>query len=186
MKTVQSKSVCPVESAGGLDMPIRKWLQNPRKILQPYIKNNMSVLDFGCGTGYFTIEIARLLNGTGKVVTADLQQGMLDILKTKIKQNSLKYDIYLHKCEENSIGLNEKFDFILAFYMFHEVPNQEVTIKELKTLLNPNGKILIIEPKIHVSKNDFRGLEKFISNNGFKILGKPDILFSMSLLFSLK
>ena len=39
--------VCPVELAGSLDNKIRKWFQNPQKILAPYIKEGMkySILD---------------------------------------------------------------------------------------------------------------------------------------------
>jgi len=73
-----NNNICPVEKAGGLDNSIRKILQHPRKILRPYIKEGMSVLDLGCGPGYFSLEIAKLLNESGKVIAADLQQGMLD------------------------------------------------------------------------------------------------------------
>lgn len=45
--------VCPVELAGSLDNKIRKWFQNPQKILAPYIKEGMKVLDIGCGPGFF-------------------------------------------------------------------------------------------------------------------------------------
>ena len=45
--------ICPVENAGGLDNGIRRWLQNPRKILGPYINEGMTALDFGCGARIF-------------------------------------------------------------------------------------------------------------------------------------
>ena len=48
------KRVCPVERAGSLDNHIRRWLQNPAKILGPYIKERMKVLDLGCGPGFFS------------------------------------------------------------------------------------------------------------------------------------
>jgi hypothetical protein len=44
---VEKTRVCPVERAGSLDNGIRKWLQNPRKILGPYIEEGMTVLDLG-------------------------------------------------------------------------------------------------------------------------------------------
>ena len=47
--------VCPVELANSFDSKIRKWLQNPRKILSPYIKEGMTVLDIGCGPGFFSM-----------------------------------------------------------------------------------------------------------------------------------
>jgi 2-polyprenyl-3-methyl-5-hydroxy-6-metoxy-1,4-benzoquinol methylase len=53
--------VCPVERAASLDNRIRRWLQNPQKILRPYIEKGMTVLDIGCGPGFFSIDMAQLV-----------------------------------------------------------------------------------------------------------------------------
>jgi hypothetical protein len=45
----KNNRVCPVERAGSLDLSIRRWFQSPRKILAPYVKEGMTVLDFGGG-----------------------------------------------------------------------------------------------------------------------------------------
>ena len=66
-KEINSR-ICPVELSGGLDNSIRKLLQNPRKILKPYITEGMTVLDLGCGPGFFTIEIANMLSDSGRSV----------------------------------------------------------------------------------------------------------------------
>jgi len=50
--------LCPVKHAGTLDNKIRKMLQDPKKILGPYIKKGISVLDLGCGPGFFTVAMA--------------------------------------------------------------------------------------------------------------------------------
>ena len=52
--------VCPAELAGTLDNPLRRLFQNPERILKPYLTRGMTVLDLGCGPGYFSIEIAKL------------------------------------------------------------------------------------------------------------------------------
>jgi hypothetical protein len=44
--------VCPVEIAGGLDNRIRRWLQEPCRMLAPYVSDDMTALDFGCGPGF--------------------------------------------------------------------------------------------------------------------------------------
>jgi len=77
METKRSQRVCPVENAGGLDNSVRRLLHNPAKILKPYIHEGMTILDLGCGPGVFTVEIATLLNCSGKVIAADLQEGCL-------------------------------------------------------------------------------------------------------------
>jgi ubiquinone/menaquinone biosynthesis C-methylase UbiE len=177
----RNSDVCSVESAGFLDLKLRKLFQNPEKILKPYIKIDMNVLDVGCGPGFFTIEISKLLNGSGKVIAADLQEGML--LKIKDKKEKLKLNnIQVHKTKKNTLNLDEKVDFILVFYMLHEVPNQKIFLEELKELLNKNGKILISEPKGHVNEKNFEKSEQIMTESGFKIIERPKIFFSRSVL----
>ena len=169
-----SKSkVCSVEKAGGLDNKFRRFLQNPKKILKPYIKEGMTVLDLGCGPGFFTIEIAKMTGASGKVIAADLQDGMLQKVKDKISGTPLEQIISLHKCEENKIGLNETVDFILAYYFVHEVPDQDVLFKEIYTILKPGGNMLIVEPPFHVSKAGFNEMLTKIENAGLEIISEP-------------
>jgi ubiquinone/menaquinone biosynthesis C-methylase UbiE len=172
MKT-DNKSVCPVELAGGLDNRLRRFLQNPRKILAPYIRPKMTALDLGCGPGFFTIEMGRMLYGSGKVVAADLQQGMLDKVVAKIKGTVLENTIQLHKCQDDRIGLAEKVDFILAFFMVHEVPDHDKLFAEVKTLLKPGGRMLIIEPNFHVSKKSFNSMMEIIHKYGLTEIDRP-------------
>ncbi|NTV46785.1 MAG: methyltransferase domain-containing protein, partial [Chlorobiales bacterium] len=121
----EKQRVCPVELAGSLDSPIRRWLQDPQKILCPYIEEGMTVLDIGCGPGFFSIGMAQLVGKTGRVIAADLQEGMLQKIRDKISGTELEKRITLHKCEETRIGVSEPVDFVLLFYMVHEVPNKE-------------------------------------------------------------
>ena len=78
MKNEENPYVCPSRHAGSLDNSFRRWLQNPQKILAPYIKEGMTVLDVGCGPGFFSVEIAKMVGKNGKVISADLQDGMLE------------------------------------------------------------------------------------------------------------
>ena len=160
--------ICPVEKAGSLDTKFRRLWQNPRKILGPYIDQGMTVLDFGCGPGYFTIDMAKMVGKTGRVIAADLQEGMLQKLKDKIQGTELEKCITLHRSEANKIGLSENVDFALVFYVVHEIVNQEDFFKELASIIEPNGQVLIVEPPFHVSKSDFLQTIRKAENAGFK------------------
>jgi ubiquinone/menaquinone biosynthesis C-methylase UbiE len=179
-----NKRICPVELAGGLDNSIRRLLQNPQKLLRPYIREGMTVLDLGCGPGFFSVEIAKMLNDSGKVIAADLQQGMLEKINKKIKGTELEQRIKIHKCEDIKIGVTENVDFVLVFYMIHEVPNQDNLLRELKSILKPDGKIFIIEPKFHVSKKSFEEMINRIKDIGFEIIDRPKVFFSRTVLFT--
>ena len=178
--------VCPVELAGSLDSKIRKWIHNPIKIMRPYIKEGMTVLDIGCGPGFFSIEIARMVKDSGKVIAADLQEGMLEIVNQKIKGTELDRRIVLHKCGEDEIGITGNVDFIFAFYMIHEVRDQNNLFRELKSILKSGGKIYIIEPKLHVSKKSFEEMINRIKDMGFEITGRPKVFFSRTVLLTIK
>lgn len=175
---------CPVELAGSLDNSIRRFLQKPQKLLAPYIKKGMTVLDLGCGPGFFTVEIAALLQGSGKVIAADLQQGMLEKVSEKIRGTEIEQRIELHKCENTKIGITEKVDFIMAIYMVHEVPNQKVLFEELKSILVEGGKIYIIEPKFHVSNKNFDNMIGILEKQGYKVIDKPKVFFSRAVVLT--
>ena len=184
MAADNNNRVCPVELSGSLDNLARKLVQNPRKILKPYISEGMTVMDLGCGPGFFTIEIAKMLNNSGKIVAVDLQQGMLEKVKDKIKGTSLEKRIELHKCQEEKIGIEEKFDFVLAFYMVHEVPDQDKLFNEVRSQLNPLGKFLIVEPKFHVSSKSFEEMIHRSKTVGFEIADRPKVFFSRAVLLT--
>lgn len=186
MNKEENIRICPVEKAGGLDNSVRRLLQNPQKILRPYINKGMTVLDIGCGPGFFTIEIAKMLSNSGKVIAADLQEGMLEKLIQKIRGTELEQIIEIHKCQNDNIGVKENVDFVLAFYMIHEVLNQDKLFLELKSILKPNGMIYIIEPKFHVSKKSFDDMINRIINIGFVIIDRPKVFFSRTVLLTIK
>ena len=173
--------VCPVELANSLDNRIRRWLQNPQKILAPYIREGMTVLDIGCGPGFFSVEIAKRVGKSGRVISADLQSGMLEKLRNKIKGTELEDRIKLVKCDKDKVNVVDKVDLILAFFMVHEVPDKGAFFLELKNILNENGLFLLIEPKLfHVSEKAFRETTVLAEGAGFKIYQGPKLPFSWS------
>ncbi len=174
--------VCPVERAGSLDNRFRRWLQNPLKILGPYIKEGWTVLDLGCGPGFFSIDIAQMVGKSGRVIASDLQEGMLQKLRDKIQGTELEERITLHKCEENRIGVSESVDFVLLFYMVHEVPNQEEFFNEIGSILNPNGHVLMVEPPFHVSKKAFEETIRSARGAGLTPAERPKVLLSKTVI----
>jgi ubiquinone/menaquinone biosynthesis C-methylase UbiE len=178
MKHDEAQRVCPLEKAGLLDFALRRLLQNPKKILQPYVSEGMTALDLGCGPGFFTLEMARLVGGSGKVIAADLQAGMLEIVRAKIRNSDLAPRVKFHLCPANRIGVAEKCDFVLVFYMLHEVPDPGAFLREIRALLAANGRVLLVEPKWHVTPKAFLYAVAVMEQAGFTILERPAIRFS--------
>ena len=184
MYRTDKNRVCPVEKAGMLDSTFRRLFQNPNSILKPHIKDGMTVLDLGCGSGFFAFDLAKMLHKKGKVIAADLQTGMLALLKEKVEGTPLAESIELHHCQKDKIGLEEQVDFVLAFYMIHEVPDQKALFTELKSTLKPGGKAFIIEPKVHVSKQRFNEMITNANEIGFATVERPKVFFSRTVVLS--
>ena len=183
--TKTENRVCHTQLAGSLDNRLRRWIHNPSKILKDYIFEGMTVLDVGCGPGLFTLEMAHKVGKSGRVLAADLHQEMLDIVKNKVLNTELQNRISFIKCSNNSLNINSKFDFGLAFYMVHEVPDKDRFFKELKLQMNAHAKILIVEPKIfHVSKKDFNEMKLIAAESGFKIKDGPKVFGSQSVILT--
>ena len=175
-----------VEKAGALEGRIRLLLQNPGKILKGYIHPGMTVLDLGCGTGYFTLEIAKLLENRGKVIAVDVQVGMLDRLKQKLENSEFRNQIQIHNNRENTLSLTDRIDFILAFYSFHEMKYIDSIIYELQKSIKQETKILISEQKFHVSKHSFNTIVQKLENIGFEIYKRPKIFLSRTVIMQIK
>ena len=178
----ENQRICPVERAGSLDSRIRRWLQNPQKLLGPYIEEGMTVLDLGCGPGFFSIDMAQMVGRSGRVIASDLQEGMLEKLRAKIQGTELEERIALHKCEKNRIGVSGHVDFVLAFYMVHEVSDQKAFFSEIGSILKPNGQVLIVEPPFHVSKRAFEGTVRIAMDAGLTDVERPKVLLSKAVM----
>lgn len=173
--------VCPVELAHSLDSRMRRWLQDPGRILAPYVKEGMTVLDIGCGPGFFSIEIAKMVGRSGKVVSADLQEGMLQKLRDKVSGTELEERIELVRCERDSINVRRRIDLILAFFMVHEVPDKDSLFRQLKAILDDRGQFLLVEPRLfHVSREEFALTTKIAQSAGFSVSPGPKVRFSWS------
>jgi ubiquinone/menaquinone biosynthesis C-methylase UbiE len=141
----------------------------------------MTVLDVGCGPGLFAIEMAQMVGKSGRVIAVDLQEGMLEKLRNKIYGTALAERITLHKCEADSIGISDKVDFALAFYMVHEVPNQQEYFEEVRSILKPGGLLLIAEPPFHVSKRAFEETIGKARDAGLAPVERPRVFLSKAI-----
>jgi ubiquinone/menaquinone biosynthesis C-methylase UbiE len=178
--------VCPPGHSWALDNSFRRLIHNPDSIFKDLIKPGFSIIDLGCGPGTFTIDLAEYAGPEGSVLAVDLQKEMLDTLKNKAANYGMADRIICHQCSKNSLNLIEQADFILAFYMVHEVPDQKRFYTEVTENLKPDGTFLIVEPKFHLSKKGFLESLKTAENCGLEIIEKRKIRFSRSCLMGKK
>ncbi|MGD9138510.1 MAG: class I SAM-dependent methyltransferase [Desulfobacterales bacterium] len=174
--------VCPASHAGFLSTSLRRLIHNPEKILAGLVEPGQIVADIGCGPGFFTLPLARLVGEKGTVIAADLQAEMLDRLRARAARRDIINTIQYHLCEPERIGITEKLDFILAFYMVHEVPSPDAFFQETRTMLNPGGRMLYVEPKFHISRDKFQTMVERAEASGWHCHGSPKIFLSRAVI----
>ncbi len=180
-----AERVCPVWVGYFLISPIRRLLQNPEKILGPFIKEGMQVLDIGPAMGFFSLPMAKMVGANGKVIGVDIQENMIKKLEKRAHKKGLLNRMELRICDENSFGiddLNGKVDFALAFAVVHELPDIPAFFSQVYNSLKPQRKLLITEPKGHLKDEDFNETLTIANKQGFKAISYPKIGGSRSVL----
>lgn len=138
-----------------IDNPLRRMAHPPEKILGDFVKPGMTVVDTGCGTGFFTLAMARMVGESGKVIAVDLQAEALVHVEKKAEMAGLNRTIETWKCEADDIGKLPQVDFALSFYMAHEVPDIDSFFSRMAQCVKPGGALLLVEPYFHVSRKNF-------------------------------
>jgi ubiquinone/menaquinone biosynthesis C-methylase UbiE len=150
--------VCPYWKGYVLINPLRKLFENPNRILGPFVQEGMIVLEPGCGMGYFTLPLARMVGPKGRIIALDIQPKMLAALKRRSERVGLLDRIELRHIRHDGLGVEDmldKVDFAVALYVVHEVPNQASFFTEVRQALRQGSKLLVVEPKGHVSQDQF-------------------------------
>lgn len=178
--------VCPWWFAYTFDNPLRRLFQRPEAILAPHVTTGMTVMDVGCGMGFFSIAMARLVGDEGCVISVDLQPQMLAAVKRRAAKAGLVHRIRMHQCAPDVIGVEVEggVDFALGFWMAHEVPSLGAFLSQIRSCLAPSGRLLIAEPRMHVSREDFRRTTDQALEAGFVLVEEPRIRLSRAALFS--
>ena len=176
--------VHPASRAWLLDNPLRRLLQSPKRIVGRYISPGDTVLDIGCGPGFFARPMAAMVGEEGRVIAADVQEEMLAMLAERAGREGLLDRIRLHRTEPGSPGFTGlgPVDFALAFYVVHEVPEGEGLLREVAVALRPGGLMLLVEPKDEVTAAEFERTVRAAEAAGLTVAGTPRILLSRTAL----
>lgn len=179
--------VCPPWVGYLLLNPLRRLIEDPDQVLGPFIREGMTVLEPGCGMGFFTLPLARMVGPHGRVVAVDLQEKMLSVLRRRAEKTGLLDRIELRLAESGTLGVKDligKVNLVAALHMVHEIPDQAAFFSEVRKTLKPEGKLLIIEPRGHVSRAQFEQTVIAAEKAGFRVETSPGKLRSRSALLT--
>ena len=161
------------------EQPCPQTIAITEEILSPFVKPGDTAVDIGCGGGFFSAGLAELVGTTGKVISVDLQPEMLEYTRAYAEKRGVIDRITLHQCTSDSLKLEgTRANFVLAFYVVHEIPDHESLFKQVRDVLLPDGKFLIVEPNGHVKPNEFAAMIEVAQKAGFKPVETVKVLFS--------
>lgn len=173
---------CPWWFAYTFDNPLRGLVHRPSALLEGLVASGDTVVDVGCGLGFFTIGMAELVGPAGRVIAIDLQQEMLDRTRKRAERRGLADRIEFRKCTADRLDVGHTVDFVLAFWMLHEVADQRAFLSEVHAALKPTGHLLVAEPKGHVSPAFFDREAARVREAGFQLIDGPHVRWSRAML----
>jgi ubiquinone/menaquinone biosynthesis C-methylase UbiE len=147
--------------------PLRRLLENPEKLLSPFVRQGMTVVDYGCAMGFFTLPMARMVGLHGKVIAVDIQEKMLIRLKRRAERAGLLDRIQPTRPEDVEKLKDGVVDFAAAIHVVHELTEPQAFFREMRRVLKPGGKLLVVEPTFHVGQVDFEASIKHAVTAGF-------------------
>lgn len=178
----RQKCVCPWWFISVFDNPIRRCFHNPEWVLKGLVCPGDRALDLGCGRGYFTIPMARLAGATGSVTAVDIQARMLAGVQRRAERAGMLPRIQLHQADRSGLGVTGPFDVALAFWVVHEVADQAALFQQMGEALRPGGRLLMVEPKVHVTGTAFARSLAVARAAGWERMGGLQVSLSRAVL----
>lgn len=178
VSTAKQERVCPWWLGYLLACPLRSLFQNPAKILGPYVREGMIVLEPGPGMGFFTLELARRVGDAGRVVAVDIQPKMLERLERRAAKAGLRNRVVTRLVPPDSMELHDlagMVDFALAFAVVHEMPDGARFFREVSEALKPGGAVLLVEPPGHVKVEAFDQELSAAGRAGLTVVDRPKV-----------
>lgn len=137
----------------------KRWLdKNASEVLAEVgVAAGQVVLDFGCGSGTYTIPAAKLVGEGGKVYALDISRRALDRMERKAEREGLKNIVRIDSSggEEIPMG-DETVDHMLLIDVLQEIDDREALFDEVYRALKPEG-VVTVYP-MHMSIEEVEGL----------------------------
>ena len=156
-----------------------------------HLKPGQTVCDMGCGNGFYTLKLAKLVGEKGQVLAVDIQPEMLSLLNERAKEEKLSNIKPILGTPVDPNLPQGKIDLILCVDVYHEFSNPEEMLAVMRKSLTPGGRIALAEFRAEDPKVPIKPLHKMTKEqilkewpaNGFKLVEQFDKLPWQHLMF---
>jgi ubiquinone/menaquinone biosynthesis C-methylase UbiE len=155
------------------------------------VKPGQTVCDMGCGNGFYTLQLARLVGEQGSVLAVDIQSEMLHLLSERAKEANIN-NIQLIQGTAIDPKLPEGgVDLILLVDVYHEFSHPQQMLDAMRRALKPQGRIALVEFRLEdrdvpiklLHKMSKQQILKEFPPNGYKLVEQFDKLPWQHLMF---
>jgi ubiquinone/menaquinone biosynthesis C-methylase UbiE len=156
-----------------------------------HVKPGDVVCDLGCGNGFYTLKLAKLVGDKGKVVAVDIQREMLELLKDRATEEKItNIEPLLGTTVDPKLPANS-IDLVLLVDVYHEFSNPEEMLVAIRKSLKPGGRVALAEFRAEDPNVPIKPLHKMskvqimkeFPPNGFKLVEEFDKLPWQHLMF---
>lgn len=155
------------------------------------IRPGQVVCDMGCGNGFYTLELARMVGREGRVLAVDIQSEMLRLLDERARKDGLTNIELIHGTPIDPKLPDGSVDLILLVDVYHEFSHPEQMLRAMRKALAPQGRIALAEfrledPQVPIKllhKMSKRQILKEFPPGGFKLVRQFDGLPWQHLMF---
>jgi len=170
----------------------REREEDCRRLLEELrVQPGQTVCDMGCGNGFYTLQLARLVGNSGKVYAVDIQPEMLTLLRDRLKKQGIGNVVPLLGSEADPRLPQGALDLVVLVDVYHEFSRPEEMLAAIRKSLKPSGRIAVAEFRAEDPKVPIRPLHKMskqqilkeFSANGFRLVGQFDGLPWQHLMF---
>lgn len=175
----------PHQFADMLDHPWRLRYREPVDTVGIFgISTGMTVLDLGCGTGTFTVEMARMVGPEGVVHAVDLQRTLLAKAQTRVQLAAVAAQLFFHHSGAYQLPLeNSSVDLAILIATLPQIPDKAQALAELRRVLKPGARLAVSEELPDPAYVPPQVTRQRVEAAGFLFAGQSGSLFCYNQLF---
>lgn len=124
------------------------FIDPKNNINQFELSRGMRVADLGAGSGFYTIEAAKIVGSDGRVYAVDVQKELLDRIKISAHNEQL-FNVEVIWGDIEKIGgtklADSSIDAVVVSNILFQIEDKDNFLTEIRRILKPNGRILIVD-----------------------------------------
>jgi len=103
------------------------------------------IVDFGCGSGYFSVDLAETIGPSGILYAVDQRIEMLEALTERMESHGLKNFRRLQNLEHEIPLESASVHGVFMATVYHELLSPLLVVKEAIRVLKPDGRLMVID-----------------------------------------